>query len=145
MKLYTIGFTKKTAEQFFNLLEKNNVKRVIDVRLNNKSQLAGFTKEDDLKYFLKAIADIDYSHMLLFAPTDEMLKKYQNNEMSWEDYQREYIHLLDSRDVINNFDHQLLRDACLLCSEPKPDKCHRRLLAEYLQLIINDLEIIHIV
>jgi uncharacterized protein (DUF488 family) len=85
MKLYTIGFTKKSAEQFFSLLKKNNVKCVIDIRLNNKSQLAGFTKEEDLKYFLQAIAGIDYCHMLLFAPTDEILKKYQNKEISWDD------------------------------------------------------------
>jgi uncharacterized protein (DUF488 family) len=144
LKLYTIGFTKKTAEQFFSLLKNNNVKCVIDVRLNNKSQLAGFTKEEDLKYFLKAIAGIDYCHMLLFAPTDEMLKKYQDKEMSREDYQKEYVKVLDSRDVINNFDHKILSDACLLCSEPKPDKCHRRLLAEYLNGKIKDLEIIHL-
>lgn len=144
MKLYTIGFTKKTASQFFETLKNNGIKLVIDVRLNNKSQLAGFSKEDDLKYFLQAIAGIGYSHMLLFAPTDEMLKKYQNKEMSWDDYQKEYVNVLDSRDVINKFDHQILRDACLLCSEPKPDKCHRRLLAEYLNVKINDIEVIHL-
>jgi uncharacterized protein YeaO (DUF488 family) len=82
--------------------------------------------------------------MLLFAPTDEMLKKYQDKEMSWEDYQKEYVRVLDSRDVINIFDHKILSDACLLCSEPKPDKCHRRLLAEYLNVKIKDLEIIHL-
>jgi len=105
LKLYTIGFTKKSVEQFFRLLKKNNVKCVIDIRLNNKSQLAGFTKEEDLKYFLQAIAGIDYCHMLLFAPTDEILKKYRGKEISWDDYQKEYVNLLDSRNALNSFDH----------------------------------------
>jgi len=144
LKLYTIGFTKKSVEQFFRLLKKNNVKCVIDIRLNNKSQLAGFTKEEDLKYFLQAIAGIDYCHMLLFAPTDEILKKYRGKEISWDDYQKEYVNLLDSRNALNSFDHQILSDACLLCSEPTPEKCHRRLLAEYLSGKIKGIEIVHL-
>jgi uncharacterized protein YeaO (DUF488 family) len=82
--------------------------------------------------------------MLIFAPTDEMLKKYQNKEISWDDYQKEYVNILDSRDIIYNFNHKILGDACLLCSEPMPDKCHRRLLAEYFKSKIDDLEIYHI-
>ncbi len=144
MKLYTIGFTKKNASQFFGLLKENKVKTVIDVRLNNKSQLAGFTKEDDLKYFLKSIAGIDYCHMIDFTPTEDILKRYQNKEMTWGEYEKEYLRLIASRDVLNKFNHGILEDACLLCSEPTPEKCHRRLLAEYLKENIGDLDIKHL-
>jgi len=142
--LYTIGFTKKTAKQFFELLKKNNVKKVIDIRLNNKSQLAGFSKGDDLQYFLHEIAGISYVHILMYAPTEDILKKYQKGEISWAEYQTKYLDLLEKRKIIETLEPVNLDGACLLCSEEHPDQCHRRLLAEYIQRQFRDIKIIHL-
>ena len=142
--LFTIGFTKKTAKHFFELLKKNNVKKVIDIRLNNKSQLAGFSKGEDLQYFLHEIAGISYVHILMYAPTDSILKQYQNKEISWEEYQDTYLSLLEKRKISETLDPASLDRACLLCSEEVPDQCHRRLLAEYIQQNIPDVQIIHL-
>jgi uncharacterized protein (DUF488 family) len=144
MKLFTIGFTKKTANVFFSLLQKNEVKKIIDIRLNNKSQLAGFTKEDDFRFFLKTIAGIEYIHLTKFAPNEELLKKYQKKEIDWKGYEIEYLKLLDTRKVTESFDTKILENACLLCSEEKADNCHRRLLAEYLKKEYPEIEIIHL-
>ena len=94
INLFTIGFTKKSAEDFFTLLKKNKVKKLIDVRLNNISQLAGFTKKDDLRYFLKQICDIDYYHISEFAPTEDILKRYKNKYIKWEQYEKEFMVLM---------------------------------------------------
>jgi uncharacterized protein (DUF488 family) len=142
--LYTIGFTKKTAKHFFEILKKNNVKKVIDIRLNNKSQLAGFSKGDDLQYFLHEIAGISYVHILMYAPTEDVLKQYQRGEISWIQYQKKYLELLEKRKIIENLDPTSLDRACLLCSEEVPDQCHRRLLAEYIQGNIPDVKIMHL-
>lgn len=144
MKLYTIGFTKKSAQTFFETLSENKIKTLIDVRLNNKSQLAGFTKGKDLPYLLKEISEISYIHMPNLAPTNDLLKSYKKKEIKWEEYENEYISLLNDRDILNQFNHSILENACLLCSEPKPDQCHRRLLAEYLEEKIGNIEIIHL-
>lgn len=142
--LYTIGFTKKTAKQFFELLKKNNVKKVIDIRLNNKSQLAGFSKGDDLQYFLHEIAGISYVHILMYAPTDIILKQYQKGEISWSEYRDKYLELLEKRKIVETLDPAGLDRACLLCSEDLPDQCHRRLLAEFIQQHIPDTQTIHL-
>jgi len=144
IRVFTIGFTKKSATKFFETLSNNDIRLLIDIRLNNKSQLAGFTKEEDLKYFLKKICDIDYLHMEICAPSEELLKKYQKKEITWKEYEKEYRNLLKNREIIVKFDKNKLKDVCFLCSEPKPDQCHRRLLTEYLQKNLPDLDVIHL-
>ena len=132
-RVLTIGFTKKNARQFFTTLMNARVKRLIDVRLNNKSQLAGFTKTDDLQYFLKTIGNIEYVHLPILAPTRPLLDAYKKNDGDWNTYEREFRRLMKQRKVEDAVSRDLLDDACLLCSEPTPDHCHRRLVVEYLQ------------
>lgn len=146
MKLFTIGFTKKTAESFFTKLQRADVRRLVDVRLNNVSQLAGFTKRDDLKYFVRAICDVDYVHIPELAPTQEMLNAYKKHRAAdWTWYEREFLDLMRTRRVESTVSRGLLDRGCLLCSEDKPEHCHRRLVAEYLKQEWGDLEIEHIV
>jgi uncharacterized protein (DUF488 family) len=143
-KIYTIGFTGKSAEMFFNLLKKNSIKKLIDIRLNNVSQLAGFTKQPDLKYFLKNILDCDYIHQPNFAPDENILKKYKKKIIDWEMYTEQYIALLNSRTILSSVKEEEIINSVLLCSEHEPKYCHRRLLAEYLKKEWQDLEIIHL-
>jgi uncharacterized protein (DUF488 family) len=145
IKLYTIGFTGKSAEKFFNLLTSSGVKKIVDTRINNVSQLAGFAKGSDLKFFAKEIGDISYENNIDFAPTKELLTRYRNKKMTWQEYEIEYLNLLDMRKVASKTDIEKLHENCLLCSEHTPEKCHRRLLAEYLQHVKNDVEIIHLI
>ena len=144
IKVFTIGFTKKTAEDFFTKLKASGVNRLLDVRLNNVSQLAGFAKRDDLRYFLKTIADIEYEHVLDLAPTDEMLDAYKKNGGKWEVYERAFLELMASRHIETKLPQSLLDGSCLLCSEHLPKHCHRRLAIEYLQKQWGDLSIVHI-
>jgi uncharacterized protein (DUF488 family) len=145
MKLFTIGFTKKSAEKFFSLLSGAGVKRVIDVRLNNTSQLAGFAKRDDLRYFTKEICGIEYVEASQFAPTQDILAPYKlKKSVTWETYAAQYQHLIRERAVESSFDPAQLDAACLLCSEDQPHHCHRRLLAEYLQQHWRNVQIIHL-
>jgi uncharacterized protein (DUF488 family) len=144
IQLFTIGFTQKTASEFFTLLKNNNVKRIIDIRINNKSQLAGFAKGMDLEYFTQEILGIPYEHRLDFAPTTDLLKNYRDKKISWKQYEEEYLRLLVERDVINQISEDFLDGAVLMCSEHLPDKCHRRLLAEYLLNNFQDISIKHL-
>ena len=144
IKLFTIGFTKKNAERFFGLLKSNKVKNIVDTRVHTTSQLAGFAKAADLAYFAKEIAQISYEHQLDFAPTKELLSKYRKGNISWEKYEEEYLNLLDLRKVKSKVEIEKLHEHCFLCSEHTVEKCHRRLLAEYLQEVNSDLEIIHL-
>ena len=144
IKLFTIGFTKTSAESFFNRLMKAGVKKVVDVRLNNVSQLAGFAKKDDLRYFLKAIAEIEYVHQPEFAPTQEMLDEYKKDCGEWSDYEKQFRELIQNRRIEKTVTPESLDRACLLCSEDKPEHCHRRLVAEYLKDKWGDLEILHL-
>lgn len=144
IKLYTIGFTEKSAKKFFELLEQNQVKKIIDTRINNTSQLSGFAKGKDLAFFAKRVANIDYEHRINLAPTKELLSRYRKNEISWDEYTKEYLHLLDTRHIKESINFQSLDGSCLLCSEHSPEQCHRRLLAEYLQEINPDIQIIHL-
>ena len=144
MILFTIGFTKKNAKQFFELLISNGVKRIIDIRLNNKSQLAGFAKGEDLAYFLNSIGGIDYVYVPEYAPTKELLARYRDKEIDWKGYEREYNQILKDRDILKNIDWALFDDACLLCSEETAEMCHRRLLAEYLTSANKSIEIKHL-
>lgn len=145
IKLYTIGFTGKSAEKFFSLLIGSGVTKIIDTRINNVSQLAGFAKGADLKFFAKEIGDISYEHNIDFAPTKELLTRYRNKKMTWQEYEIEYLNLLDMRKISSKTDIEKLHENCLLCSEHTPEKCHRRLLAEYLKHVKTDVEIIHLI
>lgn len=132
LKLFTIGFTQKSAEYFFELLAKKSVKKLIDTRLNNTGQLAGFSKRDDLKYFCRTILSTEYVHWQESAPEEIMLKAYKNKQISWTDYSVEYLAMLERRKVENSIGLVSSGDACLLCSEAKPHHCHRSILADYL-------------
>lgn len=144
IKLYTIGFTKKNAQQFFDLLISNSVNNIVDTRINNTSQLAGFAKADDLEYFAHQLGGINYKHNIDFAPTKELLSKYRKQEMSWQEYEIEYLNLLDMRNILKDLSIEELHNNCLLCSEHTPEHCHRRLLAEYLQRVNSNVEIVHL-
>jgi uncharacterized protein (DUF488 family) len=144
IKLYTIGFTKKSAQTFFELLVQNQVRQILDTRIHNNSQLAGFAKAPDLAFFAHKIAAIDYSHHIDLAPTKALLSAYRKKEISWSDYEVAYLNLLDMRRIGDKIEIEKLHQNCLLCSEHSPEKCHRRLLAEYLQARFNDIEIKHL-
>jgi len=145
IRLFTIGFTKKSAEDFFNQLCERGVKRIVDIRLNNTSQLAGFAKRDDLRYFLETICNIDYIHLPEFAPTKEILDHFKQSKGDWAVYEKDFLSLISKRRIEEKTTRDLLDGACLLCSEDKPDRCHRRLVAEYLNDKWGNIEITHIV
>jgi len=145
IKVFTIGFTKKNAQQFFSLLQQGGVRKVLDTRLNNVSQLAGFTKRDDLSFFLKEVAGISYEHAEQLAPTDDMLKRYKKGEISWDAYAAAYQSLIEKRRVESQFTPDDLNGVCLLCSEATPHHCHRRLAAEFFQRQLGcGVDIIHL-
>jgi uncharacterized protein (DUF488 family) len=134
VEVYSIGFTKKTAEQFFGILKKAGVRRLLDVRLNNVSQLAGFSKRDDLQYFLREICGAEYRHEPLLAPTQEMLDEYKKRKGSWEEYESRFLNLMAERQVEASLEESSFSlPTALLCSEPTAEHCHRRLVLEYLQ------------
>jgi uncharacterized protein (DUF488 family) len=145
VKIFTIGFTKKSAKTFFTSLTNAGVRSLVDVRLNNVSQLAGFTKRDDLRYFTRAICDIDYIHMPALAPTAEILDPYKKRKNGdWALYERQFLDLMRARKIEEKISPGMLDGGCLLCSEEKPHHCHRRLVAEYLKKEWGDVEIEHI-
>lgn len=144
MKVYTIGFTKTSAQHFFGRLKGAGVGKVVDVRLHNVSQLAGFAKKDDLRYFLQAIADIGYEHHPELAPTEEMLQGFRASGGIRGPSEQGFLDLLAERRVEKTLDPRALDGACLLCSEDKPHHCHRRLVAEYLDSHWGGLEIVHL-
>ncbi len=145
IKIYTIGFTEKSAEKFFDLLKNAEVKKMIDIRLNNSSQLAGFAKGSDLKFFFKEILNVDYEHNLKFAPSKELLTNIRENKINWEEYEKEFLELIAKRNILAKIDFEKLNGICFLCSEHKPENCHRKLLAEYLQKANSEIEITHLV
>ncbi len=142
--LFTIGFTQKTAQKFFDTLVKSGVKRVIDTRLNNVSQLAGFAKKTDLEYFLKKLGNIEYVHILELAPTKDILDEYKKNKGEWSVYEQKFLHLMTEREIEKKVSPELLDSGCLLCSEAKPHYCHRRLVAEYLSTKWGNVKICHL-
>lgn len=144
MRLFTIGFTKKTAAAFFGLLRGSEAKRVVDVRLNNVSQLAGFAKKNDLAYFLKEVAAMDYVHVPELAPTQEMLDAYKKGKGDWRLYEQRFLGLMRERKIEEKLPRSIFEGGCLLCSEDKPHQCHRRLVAEYLQHHWGDVEVKHL-
>ena len=144
MEICTIGFTKKTAREFFDILKTHGIRHMLDVRLNNSSQLAGFAKREDLEYFLAEICGISYTHEPLLAPTDELLKAYRASA-DWGAYELRFNSLLRDREVENRVDPAIFESrTVLLCSEATADRCHRRLVAEYLQTNWEDVNVIHL-
>ncbi|PXZ88832.1 hypothetical protein C0047_34045 [Pseudomonas aeruginosa] len=131
MKIFTIGFTKTSARSFFTKLGDSGAKRLVDVRLNNVSQLAGFAKREDLRYFSEALCGMEYEHLPALAPTKDMF------------YARKFLDLMSSR-KIESIDKEKIDNSCLLCSEDKPHHCHRRLVAEYLAGKWPNVEIVHL-
>ena len=145
MKIFTIGFTKKSAETFFTRLQKSGAKRLVDVRLNNVSQLAGFAKRDDLRYFTKQLCGIEYLHLTALAPTANILDPYKKAKNGdWNLYESQFLDLMKARRIEETISPEMIDGGCLLCSEEKPHHCHRRLVAEYLKEKWGDVEIEHI-
>ena len=151
MVIYTIGFTQKSAETFFEILRGNKIDALIDIRLNNKSQLAGFAKGRDLQFFLRELCAIQYYYAPEFAPSAELLDDWKKGRITWEEYETVYKRLMADRKAETLFVNKYLKETeeriCLLCSESTPEHCHRRLLAEYLVERISDLKealIIHL-
>lgn len=145
MEVYSIGFTKKKAEQFFGTLKREGIRRLLDVRLNNVSQLAGFAKRDDLRYFLRAICNADYVHEPALAPTQEMLDEYKKHKGKWEDYESKFLALMSERKIEEKLDPAIFSvPTVFLCSELMPEHCHRRLVLEYLNSRWGNLSIRHL-
>jgi len=144
MKVFTIGFTKKSAQQFFDMLRRSGAKRVVDVRLNNVSQLAGFAKRDDLKFFLKEVCGMDYVHTPELAPTQEMLDEYKKLKGDWQTYEKRFLDLMEKRKIEERIPKEVVAEGCLLCSEDKPHHCHRRLVADYLRQHWGDVHVSHL-
>jgi len=145
MDIFTIGFTQKSAEEFFGLLQDNGVTLLVDIRLSPNSQLAGFTKQDNLPYFLDKLIGCGYKYEQRLAPSKELLGAYRKDK-DWAAYEKQYLTLLAERGVPGALDKGMFEKerACLLCSEPNADFCHRRLPAEYLQANWDGVTIIHI-
>ncbi len=146
MKLYTIGFTQKSAEEFFSLLRDNRIERLVDIRLRPSGQLAGFAKQEDLPYFLHELSSgCQYTHLPLLAPTKEILEDYRKDG-DWLRYVERFESLMDERHIPFSLGRELFdsKRCCLLCSEALPEKCHRRLVAERLASFWQDVEIVHL-
>jgi uncharacterized protein (DUF488 family) len=145
MEIYSIGFTQKSAREFFGALKAHGIQRLLDVRLNNTSQLAGFAKQADLAYFLGEICGAAYEHEPLLAPTQEMLDAFKKQKGSWDDYSATYLALIRSRKVESVLSKDsFLKKTVLLCSEPTAEHCHRRLALEYLQQHWGSVQISHL-
>jgi uncharacterized protein (DUF488 family) len=145
MQIFTIGFTKRTAADFFGVLRQTGIQRLLDVRLNNSSQLAGFTKAGDLPFFLKEICGAAYLHEPLLAPTQEMLDAFKKAKGSWEEYERRFLQLMAERKIEEKIDRNLFAaPTALLCSETTAEHCHRRLVLEYLQEKWGGLTVVHL-
>jgi len=143
MNLYTIGFSGKSAEEVFTLIRDNQIVRVIDIRLRPYGQLSGFAKKNDLEFFLRELTDCEYVYLPKLAPTDEIMKSYRNTK-DWEQYVRDFSRLMTERNVPYCLDSRLFEDACLLCSETEPDRCHRRLVAEIIEANWEGVNVVHL-
>lgn len=139
--LYTIGFTKKNAQKFFGLLKNAGVKKLIDIRINNASQLTGFAKGNDLQYFMKEICNAGYVHITDMAPTKELLKDYHDKVIDWNEYTYVFKNILKNRHIAERYKVEDFDGCCFLCTEDTPDQCHRRLVAEYFKDNNPDKEI----
>ncbi len=145
MKVFTIGFTEKPASRFFDLIRKSGARRVVDVRLNNTGQLAGFSKRDDLQFFLREICGVDYIHIPELAPTQEILDAYKKHGGAWSVYESEFLNLMERRRIDASVAQSVIDQGCLLCSEHKPHHCHRRLVVEFLERKWGGLQSLHLV
>lgn len=145
MRVFTIGFTKISAARFFELLGGSGAERVVDIRLNNVSQLAGFSKKEDLKFFLREICGMDYVHLPILAPSKEVFDGLKKHHRDWNRYEREFLALMRERQIEDMDLKGTLSNACLLCTEDSPDHCHRRLVLEYLQHHWGNFEVVHLV
>jgi len=143
MNIFTIGFSQKNAEEFFSLLTQNKVKKLIDIRLNNKSQLAGFANAKHLIYFLK-LHNIEYEYKPELAPSKELLDGYKKKTINWSEYINIYNKLLIDRNILKKISINDFNNSVLLCSEPTADQCHRRLMAEYLKDNFKKINIKHL-
>jgi len=145
MRIYTIGFTQKSAEEFFGLLKANGIERLVDIRIHPGGQLAGFAKDRDLAYFLRELANIEYQYLPELAPEAEMMKAFRKDK-DWESYEKDYRDLLQTRGLPEKLNKKVFEEGicCLLCSENEADHCHRRLAAEVMKEAWNDVEIVHI-
>ncbi|HVA22825.1 MAG TPA: DUF488 domain-containing protein [Chloroflexota bacterium] len=133
MNVYSIGFTQKSARQFFERLKAAKIRRVVDVRISNSSQLAGFSKKGDLEYFLEQLCQAEYVHEPRLAPNIELLHDYRKHRVSWQEYETRFLRLMAQRKVEQEISPELLDGpTALLCTEPTPEQCHRRLVIEYL-------------
>ncbi len=132
LSTFTIGFTKTTAKDFFGRIRRAGATVVLDVRLNNTSQLSGFAKSEDLSFFLKEISGVAYRHMPILAPEGDKLTDYRKGGLSWQQYQAYFLDLMRRRKIQDVLSPQMFEGACLLCSEDTPHQCHRRLVCEYL-------------
>ncbi len=144
MNIYTIGFTKKSASTFFGLLRTSGATQLVDVRLNNVSQLAGFAKRDDLRYFLHELCDMRYTHQLSLAPTQAMLDDYKKHDSGWSEYERRFSELMAERRIHEILPQESVENSVLLCSEPTAHRCHRRLVAEHFAHHWGNVEIRHL-
>ena len=144
-EVYTIGFTKKTASEFFGTLKGAGIKRLLDVRLSNASQLAGFAKGGDLPFFLKELCGAEYLHEPRLAPTREILDAYRKGREGWPGYERRFLKLMRERRVEEALDRNLFGvPTALLCSESEPERCHRRLVLEYLDREWGGIRVVHL-
>jgi len=145
MEIYSIGFTQKGASEFFETLKAHGIQRLLDVRLNNTSQLAGFAKQADLAYFLRKICNCDYEREPLLAPEQSMLDSYKKLKGSWDVYAEQFTNLMGSRKIESAISKEsFTRKTVLLCSEPTAERCHRRLVLEYLQRSWQNVIIRHL-
>lgn len=145
MEIYTIGFTQTTAERFFGRLSEARVERLLDVRLNNSSQLAGFAKAQDLPYFLRALVGATYAHEPLLAPTQELLDAFKKRKGDWEAYERSFLQLIERRQIERALSPaDFTARTALLCSEATAEHCHRRLVCEYLAAHWGDVQAVHL-
>lgn len=145
MEIYTIGFTKKSAAQFFGILRSANIEQLVDVRLNNVSQLAGFTKRDDLEFFMREICGAAYRHEPLLAPAQPLLDSYRKKHLPWSAFKAEFLQLMASRRIEEQLDPGLfLPRSALLCGEATAEHCHRRLVVEYLGTTWGNVQSVHL-
>ncbi len=146
MEIFTIGFTQTPAREFFGKLTKAKVKRLVDVRLNNTSQLAAYAKRDDLAYFLSAICNVQYHHEPLLAPTQDILDQFKKKKGEWNHYREKFLQLMLDRQIELQLDRQsyLELPSALLCSEHTAEHCHRSLVVEYLQSHWSDIKVVHL-
>lgn len=145
MEIFTIGFTQSSAEHFFGRIRRAGVRRLVDVRLNNVSQLAAFAKRDDLAYFLRELCDAEYVHEPLLAPTQDILDAYKKHKGDWSVYEPQFLKLMEERHIEDELaPSDFETPSVLLCSEATPEHCHRRLVVEYLQRKWPKVRIVHL-